>query len=216
MTILPKFLYAFQTLPLRHPAGWIRHMQVELSSYIWNGRKPKMKHLVSTLPPEAEGQGIPDLQLYYYAAQLRYLVKWHRPESEKHWVFQDQVVAATPLQGIPFLRKKHRPPNLYASHITHTILHTWDLTNKKYGLTTFPSPLTPLFDNPDFSPGTHRSLFARWRSTECQAVGHFFDVDSVIPFTQLKTDYGLTESERLPYLQIRHWVLHPKVRPQAQ
>lgn len=60
------------------------------------------------------------------------------------------------------------------------------------------------------------SAFTAWRTTECQALGHLFDPQGIISFTQLKKDYGLPEAERLRYLQLRHWALHPTFRPSAQ
>lgn len=174
-----------------------------------------MKRLVSFLPPQEGGLGIPDITLYYHTAQLRYLVKWSRAESEKHWVFQDQAVAGMPLRNIPFILKPHSPPNLYASQVTSTMLNIWDRTNTRHALTTFPSPLTSFLDNPDFSPGFGRQAFQRWREAGCHALGFLFDKGDIIPFSRLRTDYGLPESERLRYLQIRHWAMHPENRTQT-
>lgn len=121
-----------------------------------------------------------------------------------------------PIRRIPFLYKKHRPPTLYVSKITRTLLHSWDKMVRQHELTTFPSPLTPLFDNPEFGPGMGETAYPAWRRTECQALGHLFDPYGIIPFPQLKIDYGLPESERLRYFQLRPWAMHSDIRPNAQ
>lgn len=95
-------------------------------------------------------------------------------------------------------------------------MEAWDQTNITHNLTTFPSPLTPLFGNPDSQPGTITKAFTAWHSTECRALGHLFDLDGIISFPQLRQDYGLPEAERLCYLQLRHWALHPQVQPKAE
>ncbi|XP_078518461.1 uncharacterized protein LOC144783270 [Lissotriton helveticus] len=216
VTLLPQILYVFQTLPLRPPTGWLQKAQSELTRFVWNGRRPRFKHTIATLPPEHGGVCVPDLTLYFQATQLRTLVEWHQPESGKHWLFQDQAVAGRPLQGLSFLPRCHRPPNLYASKITSTVLEVWDKVAVARELTSFPSPMTPIFDNPDFSPGLDTRAHATWRATPCRNVGHMFDLKGILPFQKVKEDYGIPETDRLPYLQVRHWVLQPSIQPGAQ
>lgn len=36
-----------------------------------------------------------------------------------------------------------------------------------------------------------------WLGPPCRSVGHLFDLLGIIPFIQLKEDYGVPETERL-------------------
>lgn len=215
MVSLPKCLYLFQTLALEPPPGWLQRMQSEFSRFVWQDRRPRMRCLLSFLPPSEGGLGIPDLTLYFKAAQLRILAEWSRDESEKNWPFQDQAVAGRPLKSVPFLLKHHRPPALYTSPITRTTLRAWDQTNIRHGLTTFPSPLTPLFDNPEFPSGFHRAAYPGWRTTGCFPLGPLYGPSGVVPFHQLCRDYGIPATDTFQYLQLTHWASRTEIRTQA-
>lgn len=203
MVILPKCLYLFQTLALAPPSGWLQRMQSELSRFVWQGRR--LRRQLSFLPPSEGGLGIPDLALYFKATQLRVLAEWSRDHSEKHWPFQDQAVAGRPLKSVPFLLRPHRPRGLYLSPVTRTTLKAWDQTNTRFALTTFPSPLTPLFDNPAFPPGVPRGAYAAWRATGWFALGPLYNPSGLASLSQLSTDYGIPETDTYQYTQLMHW-----------
>lgn len=76
----------------------------------------------------------------------------------------------------------------------------------KLGWTTFPSPLTPIVDNPDFPPGQASAVFHHWREKGCKRVESLFDVEGIIAFAQLRRDYDLTPADAYPYRQLYHWV----------
>ncbi|KAJ1200712.1 hypothetical protein NDU88_004533, partial [Pleurodeles waltl] len=54
--------------------------------------------------------------------------------------------------------------------------------------------------------------FRHWYDGGCKRVGSLFDENGVIPFDQIRETYGLTETDRLLYYQVRHWALMPANR----
>lgn len=213
MVALPRILYVFQTLPVSPPPGVLKKLQDLLQHYIWAGKRQRMRRDLVYRHPNEGGLGVPNLLKYYQATQLRYLVEWCRPESKKRWLFQDGALTSTDIGRIPFLKRKDRSRFLHKSPVTGTVMRVWDSTVTKYNLTSFPSPLTPLLDNPDFTPGTDRLAYRDLRQSECQSAGHLFDLDGFLPFATLKDWYNLPNMHLFQYFQIQHWLMHPDIRP---
>ena len=71
MTVLPKVLYLFQTLPIPVPYVLLRKLQTDLLKFTWNYKRHRIPHSVLTAPRSEGGLAFPDLVRYYQAAQLR-------------------------------------------------------------------------------------------------------------------------------------------------
>lgn len=50
MSILPKFLYLFQSLPLPLPESFFKEINSIFSRFIWNNRKPRLRLRLLFLP----------------------------------------------------------------------------------------------------------------------------------------------------------------------
>ena len=61
MTILPKFLYIFQSIPLAPPSFFPRTRKL-LSNFIWNNRKPRLRLSLLYLPYDRGGLQVPNLE----------------------------------------------------------------------------------------------------------------------------------------------------------
>lgn len=70
--------------------------------------------------------------------------------------------------------------------------------------------MSPIVDSPDFPPGCASPIFQRWREEGCKRVGSLFDLNSLIPFTQLRRDYDLQQSDAFHHAQVTHWVTQPQ------
>lgn len=60
------------------------NMQSILSSFIWNNKSPRIHLQVLYLPYNAGGLNLPNLKLYYWAAQLSQVKQWFSP-SLSYW-----------------------------------------------------------------------------------------------------------------------------------
>lgn len=77
MTILPKFLYYFQTIPLPLPPSFFDNLNKMISQFIWNNRRARLRLKLLYLPNERGGMQIPELPIcnYLYSADLHKLKK---------------------------------------------------------------------------------------------------------------------------------------------
>ncbi|KAJ1174922.1 hypothetical protein NDU88_000213 [Pleurodeles waltl] len=125
--------------------------------------------------------------------RILHIFQWSRSLSEKHWCFMDQAVAGSHIWKEPWLRRGHRADGLYSSLITGVTMHVWDAVASRQGLTMFPSPMSPIGENPDFPPGLQVESFRRWYDGGCKRVGSLFDESGAIPFEQMQEMYQLTD-----------------------
>lgn len=92
MKILPKLLYLFQALPISIPQNTFIAWDKMISRFIWNGKKPRIKFTTLQLPRSKGGMALPKLVEYFYAAQLRYVAGWCRPDYESKWKEMEKEV----------------------------------------------------------------------------------------------------------------------------
>ncbi|KAJ1106762.1 hypothetical protein NDU88_004162 [Pleurodeles waltl] len=174
MTILPRVLYVFQALPVEPPPQTIATLQTAVLRFIWEGKATRLPRRVMYRPEQEGGLAVPCLLRYFQAAQLCFLLEWSRPSSEKHWCFMDQAVVGSHIWKESWLRRRHRARGLYVSPVTEVSMRVWDRVASRMGLTTFPSPMTPLGANPDFGPGLQSEALRRWHEGGCKLVGNIF------------------------------------------
>lgn len=56
-----------------------------ISRFIWNGKRPRIKYSTLQLGKEKGGMGLPKLNNYYRAAQLRPIIMWCDKDYNAKW-----------------------------------------------------------------------------------------------------------------------------------
>lgn len=77
MTWLPKLLYYFRVLSIPVPSHILRSCQRRRNAFVWADSRPRIAACVLYSPRLAGGQGLPNVQRYFQAAQLALLPKYH-------------------------------------------------------------------------------------------------------------------------------------------
>lgn len=89
ISILPKLLYYFQTLPL--PLSKVFYDKLKLlAQFIWNDRKARLHLKLLHLPYERGGLQLPNFRWYYMAAQLTSALNYFRTTPPPAWVDIEQ------------------------------------------------------------------------------------------------------------------------------
>lgn len=81
MSILSKFLYLFQTLPIVIPAAFFCQISAHFTKFISSQKQPRLCRRPLTLPKCYGGKAVPDALKYYQAAHLGRVVDWCRQRS---------------------------------------------------------------------------------------------------------------------------------------
>ena len=91
MTILAKFLYLFQSLPMPLPMSFFKEIKSAFCRFIWNNRKPRIRLRLLYLPSDRGGLQMPSLQWYYWATQLRSAMFYFVTHFPPAWVYIEQA-----------------------------------------------------------------------------------------------------------------------------
>uniref|UniRef100_A0A670K5X3 Reverse transcriptase domain-containing protein n=1 Tax=Podarcis muralis TaxID=64176 RepID=A0A670K5X3_PODMU len=81
MNVLPKMLFLFQTLQIVDRVECFGKWQKDISKFVWQGKKPRIKFKILTDSKERGGFALPDLRLYYESAAFCWLKDWFLLEN---------------------------------------------------------------------------------------------------------------------------------------
>ncbi len=74
INVIPRLLYLFQSLPIFLPKSFFRSTNRLLSSFIWGGKKPRIRREFLEKPKRDGGLALPNLLNYYWAANLQKVI----------------------------------------------------------------------------------------------------------------------------------------------
>ena len=100
MNILPRLLYLFLSLPVEIPLKQFREWNKDISRFIWNKRRTRVKFSTLQLPEERGGKALPSLRDYYLAAQLRSLTYWCNSSYVAKWKTMELSIMDSPIQSL--------------------------------------------------------------------------------------------------------------------
>lgn len=76
MSILPKLLYIFRTLPVEVNENQFKEWDKWISRFVWQGKKPRIQFNILQLRKNSGGMALPSLRKYFHASQLIPLLYW--------------------------------------------------------------------------------------------------------------------------------------------
>uniref|UniRef100_A0A670JUF4 Reverse transcriptase domain-containing protein n=1 Tax=Podarcis muralis TaxID=64176 RepID=A0A670JUF4_PODMU len=76
MNVLPRMLFLFQTLQIMDKMDCFKKWQKDISKFVWQGKKPRIKFKILTDAKERGGFALPDFKLYYESAAFCWLKDW--------------------------------------------------------------------------------------------------------------------------------------------
>lgn len=120
MNILPGFSYLFQSLPCYLDKTFFKSLNKWVSSFIWKNTSSRIAFKTLTKSEEKGGLGLPDLQLYYWAAQTKGLISWVQKRRTTHWTDTEKLCLPTSLPSLPFI---------YNINALHSIPRTYIIYN---------------------------------------------------------------------------------------
>lgn len=206
MTILPRFLYVMQTIPIRLPLSFFNTFRKACSSFIWRSKPPRIKFTRLNLPKNKGGIALPDLQKYHQAALLTRIVDWNIHQTVKDWVSLEQSLFSHQINYLPWIRPAHHSKNIKTHPLIGPTLEIFFNTYKKNNPVPWMSPLTPLRNNPDFVPGLEKNVLTNsWPHGEI-LVKHFFKNGKLLSRDEINRDSDPPQISQWNYIQIRHYL----------
>lgn len=207
INVLPRFSYLFQSLPCYLDKTFFTSVNKMLTSFIWKNSSPRIAFKTLTKSREKGGLAIPDLQMYYWAAQTKDIISWVQRRNSAHWIDKEEELCA-PISTtlLPFINNINALHQITKTYVVYNTLRAWQDTNKFCGNFGKISRLSPLSLNPDLPPSIGGSLFAKWRSNGIHQFQQLFDGDTLKSFAVLMSEYEIPKQDFYKYLQIRHLI----------
>lgn len=176
-----------------------------ISRFIWNSKKPRIKFTTLQLPKSKGGMALPNFTEYFYAAQLRYLACWCRPDYESKWKEMEREVQGFPTQIL--VGDKHLIGAL--RHAMNTIvaftLEIWSTVVRKYKLKRHICALRWFAYDLNFKPGMYDPALKKWAQKGVTAICTVSEGRHFLSFQDLKTKYSLENKDFYRYLQLRDY-----------
>lgn len=83
LTILPKFSYLFQSIPLFLAKSYFKSLNQIISSFIWQGKQPRIKSHVLQIARDNGGLALANFIYYYWASNIQKITYWlHSPLTD--------------------------------------------------------------------------------------------------------------------------------------
>lgn len=165
MTVMPRLLYLFQTIPIFIPKSFFKELNKCTSSFIWKKTVPRIRREFLERRREEGGLALPNYKHYYWAANIHKLLFWVSELDEDEipvWVHMERYasspVSLRSLVCAPLPLSKH----LYTNNpVVHGSIKIWaqfraHFKNRKALLS------APVYGNHLFSPALGGTAFREW------------------------------------------------------
>lgn len=156
-------------------------------------------------PKNKGGLGLPDLQKYFYAAQLAQPSRFHSQQPHAIWMDMESYSChPEPIFHIMWLSMKERPTILYP--ILSVSLEIRDRLTRTQKFKSPHNPLAPLLKNREFTPGLNPHTFEWWTNKGLIRIADLCDHKGMVSERILIDKYKMPPAERYRFTQIHHSV----------
>ena len=178
-----------------------------LTSFIWKNSLPRIAFKTLTKSREKGGLALPDLQMYYWAAQTKGLISCVQKRNNAHWIdIEEELCNPISTTLLPFINNINALHQITKTYVVYNTLRAWQDINKFCGNFGKISRLSPLSLNPDLPPSIANSLFTKWRGNGIHQFQQLFAGDTLKSFSVLMSEYEIPKQDFYRYLQIRHLI----------
>uniref|UniRef100_A0A671X7A5 Reverse transcriptase domain-containing protein n=1 Tax=Sparus aurata TaxID=8175 RepID=A0A671X7A5_SPAAU len=207
MNVLPKFLYLFQSIPLSPPTHFFAKMKSMLSKFIWNNRRARLRLSLLYLPYERGGLKLPNLQWYYWAAQLSTASYWFTSETQLSWVNTERGnTSHLPLNSYLYSDKPKDLKKSTQNPFVKNTIQVWYEVHKHRDETLLLSQFSPIWGNGHFAPGKSDMGFKIWADKGICKIADLFDKNVLMSFDEVRQKYDIQAKHFFKYLQVRSFI----------
>lgn len=204
MVYLPKFLYVLQHAPMWLSPQLFHRIDAILFPYVWANKPPRVSRLTLMAPQELGGLALPNLRVYYYAAQLAFIHNWFCPDPENSLTALHATLAGSleAIRNAPY-RKARDTPEL--PPVLAVPQKVWAMAAKLF--TTAPqqqSLQSPLWRNSNYPHLYSLQDFQYWPKRGLRHLANLLVNGEFPTMAQLKVTLNQAEIQFYRYLQLRH------------
>uniref|UniRef100_A0A9J8AZK4 Reverse transcriptase domain-containing protein n=1 Tax=Cyprinus carpio carpio TaxID=630221 RepID=A0A9J8AZK4_CYPCA len=183
MNVLPRLLYLFQSLPIFLPKSFFQSINRLLSSFIWGGKRPRICREFLEKPKKDGGLALPNLQNYYWAANLQKIIYWFQSPHIEWCEAEANSCKSTSLLVLITMKSPFSPSQFSSNPVVTSTLKIYNQFRQAFQLTDF-SLETPICNNHLFPAAKLDATFKQWQDLGIVKCSDFFS--STIFFCQLQ------------------------------
>ncbi len=207
MSILPKFLYLFQSVPLQLSQAFFSKLRNLFSNFIWNNRRPRLRLSLLYLPYDRGGLQIPNLQWYYWAAQLRSAMFYFSPSDPPAWLaIECTATSGLPLQSCLYSANIRKLKKQTKKPFAKNTLSVWHEAHAYIGDAPKLSQFSSIWGHDNFVPIRADGGFIQWVGKGLSKVTDLYVGGKLITFDQLIDKYDIPRKHQFKYLQLKSFI----------
>ena len=205
MTLLPRILYLFRSLPIPIRKDQLQSLQSKILKFIWGKSGYRIPQNTLYNHRKRGGLGLPHLYKYFLAARLAQLSVVYSKFDKPDWVhIEKQAVPHLSLDYLLWCPQKRRPPILSPSLSQSYAL--WDRIRHLPALVSKAQPLANIFQNPNFPPGMGNKAFSWWLDKGLYRIGHYLTTKGPLTLEHCLTKLDLPDTEKPRFSQISQFL----------
>lgn len=149
---------------------------------------------------------MPNLQWYYWAAQLRCAMFYFLTQSPPAWVSIEQTISKLPLRLYLYSSDPKTLKKQTTNPFLKNTIDIWFKAHKHIGDTPPISQFSPIWSNAQFTPGRADGGFKVWAGRGVQKIGDLYDKGILLTFNDLSLKYSIPQKHFFKYLQLKHFI----------
>ena len=214
MNIIPKLLYLFQNIPLPPPHSLFSSLKKKFTAFIWNNRRARVRLSLLYLPYDRGGLAVPNIQWYYWAAQLRSTMFYFASDLTPAWLDIEKcsVEPKLPLNLYLYSAEAKKLKKDTKNPFVLNTIKVWFEAQTFIRETLSVSRFSPIWGNQKFTAGREDSGFQLWARKGLQSFKDLYRDNILMSFDDLVNFYDIPRKHFFKYLQLKSFLMSAQGR----